>query len=318
MDKESKIYVAGHTGMVGSAICRELNNQGYENLIVVSHHDLDLRNQQATLDFFMKEKPDYVFMAAATVGGVFINNIQPARFMYDNLAIAINTLDAAFKAGVKKLLYMGSGCVYPKITDRPMIEDDLLSAPLEKTNEAYAIAKISGIKMCEFYNRQYGTNFISCMPCNAYGPGDNYDPDGSHVVPALIRKAYTAKQKNAESIVMWGTGTPVREFIYIDDIANACIFLMNNYDGNECLNIGTGKEITIEELTRVVCDVVGFKGQIIKDLSKPDGTPRKLLDSSKIFNLGWRPCVDFDEGMKITFNDFIKNESKYLKEYIHD
>lgn len=314
MNKNSKIYVAGDTGMVGSAICRELRRQGYENIVVVSHAELDLRNAEKTLEFFERERPEYVFMAAATVGGVYINNIEPARFFYDNMTISVNTIDAAYRTGVKKLLYMGSGCVYPKIVDRAIVESDILTASLEKTNEAYALAKISGIKMCEFYNRQYGTNFISCMPCNAYGPGDNFDPNGSHVVPALIRKAYNAKNENAESIVMWGTGTPKREFMYIDDIANACVFLMNNYDGNECLNIGTGKEITIEELTKMVCDVVGYKGSIVKDLSKPDGTPRKLLDSSKIFGLGWKPQVDFDEGMKKTFEDFIEHEKQYIEE----
>lgn len=314
MEKTAKIYVAGHTGMVGSAIYRELKKQGYTNICVKTHEELDLRNQQSTEAFFESERPEYVFMAAATVGGVYINDVQPGRFIYDNLAIAVNTIHTAYKYNVKKLLYMGSGCIYPKITDRAISEADLLSSTLEKTNEAYAVAKIAGIKLCEYYNKQYKTNFISCMPCNAYGPGDHYDLECSHVVPALIRKAYEAKNMGKESIVMWGTGTPKREFIYIDDIANACVFLMNHYDGDECLNVGTGSEITIEELTKLVCDVVGYKGEIVKDLSKPDGTPRKLLDSAKIFQLGWRPQVDFKEGMKRTYLDFLGNEKNYLGE----
>ncbi|MCI8490142.1 MAG: GDP-L-fucose synthase [Lachnospiraceae bacterium] len=312
MEKSSKIYVAGHTGLVGSAIIRELKRQGYYNLCIVSHKELDLRNQKDTEDFFEREKPEYVFLAAAVVGGVLINDMLPGKFLYDNLAISMNVIHTAYKFGIKKLLYMGSGCVYPKLTDQPIREESLLTGDLEKTNEAYAVAKIAGIKMCEYYNKQYGMNFISCMPCNAYGPGDNFDLNSSHVVPALIRKAHEAKMQNADSIVMWGTGNPVREFIYIDDIANACVFLMNHYIGNTCINIGTGTEFTIRDLTEIVCDVVGFQGTIVNDLTKPDGSPRKLLDSSKIFTLGWRPSVNFSEGIQRTYQDFLEHEEQYL------
>lgn len=313
MEKDAKIYIAGHTGLVGSSIVRELTRQGYCNLCFASHSELDLRNQKDTEAFFEKEKPEYVFMAAATVGGVYINDTLPGKFMYDNLAISMNVIHAAYQFGVKKLLYMGSGCIYPKFAEQPIKEEALLTGELEKTNEAYAIAKIAGVKMCEYYNKQYGTDFISCMPCNAYGPGDDFDPNASHVVSALIRKAHEAKKTNADSIVMWGTGTPIREFIYIDDVAGACVFLMNHYMGNECINVGTGTEYTIKELAQIICDVVGFEGEIVNDLTKPDGTPRKLLDSSKIFELGWHPEVDFSEGIRRTYRDFLDNENKYLK-----
>lgn len=314
MNKQSKIYVAGHTGLVGSAIVRELHRRGYENLCLASHSELDLRSQEATECFFEKERPKYVFMAAATVGGVYINDTLPGKFIYDNLAISINVIHAAQKYGVKKLLYMGSGCIYPKLAEQPIKEEALLSGSLEKTNEAYAIAKIAGIKMCEYYNKQYGTDFISCMPCNAYGPGDHFDLNASHVIPALIRKAHDAKKRQMQEIVMWGTGTPVREFIYIDDIASACVFLMDHYSGNECVNVGTGTEFTIQQLTEMVCKVVGFQGRITKDLSKPDGTPRKLLDSSKIFAMGWHPAIDFEEGIRRTYADFLEHEREYLSD----
>ncbi len=313
MEKDAKIYVAGHTGLVGSSIVRELTRQGYHNLCLVCHNELDLRNQGDTEKFFIKERPEYVFMAAATVGGVLANDLLPADFMYDNLAISMNVIHAAYKYGVRKLLYMGSGCIYPKSAGQPIQEGSLLTGELEQTNEAYAIAKIAGVKMCEYYNKQYGTNFISCMPCNAYGPGDNFDLKGSHVIPALIRKAHEAKVQNADFMEVWGTGTPIREFIYIDDVANACVYLMNHYSEDGCINIGTGAEYTIQELTSIICKVVGFQGKIINDKTKPDGVHRKLLESSKIFSLGWKPSVSFSEGIQRTYQDFLEKMVKFDK-----
>lgn len=311
MEQEAKIYVAGHTGLVGSAIVRELKRQGYNNLCFRSHCELDLRNQKDTEDFFGTEKPEYVFMAAATVGGVLINDTLTGKFLYDNLAMSMNVIHAAYKFGVKKMLYLGSGCVYPRLAEQPVREEALLTGEFEKTNEAYAIAKLSGLKMCEYYNKQYGTDFISCMPCNAYGPGDNFDPESSHVVPALIRKAHKAKVEHAGSITVWGTGKPIREFIYIDDIASASVFLMGHYSGNSCINIGTGTEFSIQELTEIVCREVGFQGKIVHDLEKPDGAPRRLLDSSKLFAMGWRPSVSFAEGIQKTYQDYLEWEGKY-------
>ncbi len=312
MEKDAKIYVAGHTGLVGSSILRELEKQGYQNLCTVPHEDLDLRNQQETEGFFENERPEYVFMAAATVGGVLVNDMLPGTFMYDNLAIAMNVIHASYKFPVKKLLYLGSGCIYPKYAEQPIKETALLDGKPEKTNEAYALAKIAGVKLCEYYNRQYGTDFISCMPCNIYGPGDNFDLNGSHVIPALIRKAYEAKEKKSGSIVLWGTGSPLREFIYIDDVARACVFLMGHYTGNECVNIGTGTELTVKRLAEIICHTVGYKGDIIRDTTKPDGIPRKVLDSSKIFSLGWEPTVGFEEGIERTYQDFLASKEKYL------
>ncbi len=311
MEQEAKIYVAGHTGLVGSAIVRELGRQGYKNLCLISHYELDLRDQRATEDFFREEKPEYVFMAAATVGGVLINDTLTGQFLYDNLAMSMNVIHAAYKFGVKKLLYMGSGCVYPRMAEQPVKEEALLTGEFEKTNEAYAVAKLSGLKMCEYYNKQYGTDFISCMPCNAYGPGDNFDLESSHVVPALIRKAHKAKMEHAAFVTVWGTGRPIREFIYIDDIASACVFLMRHYSGDSCINIGTGKEFTIQELTEIVCREVGFHGEVKNDLEKPDGAPRRILDSSKLFAMGWRPSVRFAEGIRRTYQDFLEQEGKY-------
>ncbi len=311
MEQGAKIYVAGHTGLVGSAIARELKRQGYNNLCLIPHRGLDLRDQRATEEFFGKEKPEYVFMAAATVGGVLINDTLTGKFLYDNLAMSMNVIHAAYKFGVKKLLYMGSGCVYPRMAEQPVREESLLTGEFEKTNEAYAVAKLSGLKMCEYYNKQYGTDFISCMPCNAYGPGDNFDLESSHVVPALIRKAHKAKVEHAASVTVWGTGKPVREFIYIDDIASACVFLMRHYSGNSCINIGTGEELTIQKLTEIVCREVGFHGEIRNDLGKPDGAPRRVLDSSKLFAMGWRPSVGFAEGIQRTYQDFLGQEGKY-------
>lgn len=311
MDRQAKIYVAGHTGLVGSAIVRRLKKDGYANLVLKDHKELDLTRQADVWDFFEKERPEYVFVAAAKVGGVLINDRLPAEFMYTNLAITMNIIEAAYRYGVKKLLYMGSSCIYPKMAPQPIREEYLLTGELEKTNEAYALAKIAGVKMCEFYNRQYGTDFISCMPCNAYGPGDNFDPDGSHVVPALIRKFHEAKVNHSEKAVIWGTGTPIREFIYIDDIADAVLFLMRNYSGNETVNIGTGTEYSIGELAEIIRKEIGYEGTIVHDLSKPDGTPRKLVDTGKIFRMGWKPKVSFEEGVRVTYADFLENRAAY-------
>ena len=313
MEKQAKIYVAGHTGLVGASIVRRLRKEGYQNLLLRTHDQLDLTDAVAILNFFMTEKPDYVFMAAAKVGGVYINSVQPADFGRINVQIAVNTLDAAYRCGVKKLLYMGSSCIYPKLAAQPIKEEYLLTGELEKTNEAYALAKILGVKMCEFYNIQYGTDFISCMPCNAYGPGDSFDPQGSHVVPALIRKFHEAKEQGQPEVVMWGTGKPIREFIYIDDIASAAVFLMEHYSGNETVNVGTGTEYSILELAKIIQQVVGYEGKIVNDITKPDGTPRKLVDSSKIFGLGWRPEVAFADGIKKTYEDFLQHKDEYLQ-----
>lgn len=314
MEKNAKIYVAGHTGFVGSRIVERLKKEGYDNLVLRTHEELDLTDAAATYRFFEDEKPEYVFVAAAKVGGVYINSVEPADFGRINVRIAVNVIDAAYRAGVKKLLYMGSSCIYPKFAEQPIKESSLLTGELEKTNEAYALAKIFGVKLCEFYNIQYGTDFISCMPGNAYGPGDHFGKESSHVVSAFIRKFYEAKQNGEDEVVMWGTGTPVREFIYIDDVASAAVFLMNHYSGNETVNVGTGKEVTISELADIVAKIVGYQGKIVHDLTKPDGTPRKLVDSSKIFSLGWKPEMDFEEGMRRTYEDFLAHKDKYLAE----
>lgn len=311
MEKNSRIYVAGHTGLVGSAIVRELKRNGFENLCLVPHGSLDLRNQQKVDRFFSAEKPDYVFMAAATVGGLVMNDRHPARFFSDNMQMGLNIIDAAHRNHVKKLLYMGSSCIYPKFSQQPIREEYLLTGALEKTNEAYAIAKIACLKMCEFYNREYGTDFISCMPCNAYGPGDSFDLEGSHVVPALIRKFHEAKESGAPEAVVWGTGKAVREFIYIDDIAKAALFLMEHYSGNETVNVGTGTEYSIGELAEIIKSVVGFRGKIVNDLGKPDGTPRKIVDAGRIFGMGWQPETSFAEGIRMTYQDYLKHLEEY-------
>ena len=311
IDKNGKIFIAGHTGLVGSAIVRELKRQGFDNLCTAEHKVLDLRNQSDVVDFFEWERPDYVYMAAATVGGLVINDRMPATFFYDNMQMGLNVIHAAYQTRVKKLLYMGSACIYPKYADMPIKESSLLTGALEPTNEAYAIAKIACLKMCEYYNREFGTDYISCMTCNAYGPGDNFDPDGGHVVPALIRRFHEAKVTETPDVVMWGTGKAIREFIYIDDIADAAVFLMENYSGDETINVGTGMEYSIGELAEIIRDVVGYKGRIEKDLSKPDGTPRKLIDSSRIFDMGWRPKISFAEGIRITYKDYLENLEKY-------
>lgn len=305
MDKEAKVYVTGHTGLVGSAIVRRLKQEGYKNIITRSHKELDLTRQEQVEGFFQTEKPDYVYAAAAMVGGIYANNTKPAEFMYNNMAITLHVIHAAWQSGVKKLLYMGSNCAYPCNAKQPVNEACLLQGAVEKTNEAYALAKIAGVKMCEYYNRQYGTDFISCMPCNAYGPGDNYDPENSHVIPALIRKFYEAKQEKRPEVVMWGSGRSIREFIYIDDIASAALFLMDHYSGNETVNIGTGLEYSIGELAEVIRKVVGYEGRVINDLSKPDGIPRKLVDSGRLFEMGWRPEVAFEKGIREALADYI-------------
>lgn len=313
MKKISKIYVAGHEGLVGSAIVRNLKEKGYSNIIGKSHKELDLTRQKEVEDFFNTEKPDYVFLCAAKVGGIHINEIQPAEFMYINLSIETNIIHSSFLNNVKKMVFMGSGCIYPRIVPQPIKEEYLLSAPLEKTNEAYALAKISGLKMCEFYNKEYNTNYISVMPCNLYGPGDNYNLVSSHVVPALIRKFHEAKISGSDKVIMWGTGTAKREFMHIDDIADASVFLMENYNENQWVNIGCGRDITIMELGELIKEIVGFDGEILYDSSYPDGTPRKLLDSSKLFSMGWRPRINLYEGLKETYEDYLRNKDNYRR-----
>lgn len=307
MEKESKIYVAGHRGMVGSAIVRELRRQGYDNIITRTHSELDLTDQQAVNRFFAAEKPEYVFLAAAKVGGIEANDKAPADFMYLNMMLEMNVIHAAWRNGCRKLQFLGSSCIYPRLAPQPMPESCLLTSSLEKTNEAYALAKISGLKYCEYLNRQYGTDFISVMPTNLYGPNDNYHPTHSHVLPALIRRFHEAKENGAESVTCWGDGSPLREFLYVDDLANLCVFLMNNYSGNETVNAGTGKELSIRELTQTVAEVVGYKGRIEWDTTRPNGTPRKLLDVSKATRLGWRYSTELREGIALAYEDFLNN-----------
>ena len=311
MNKHDKIYIAGHRGMVGSAIWRKLESEGFQNLIGRTSGELDLRNQKAVWDFFIKEKPDYAFLAAAKVGGIQANNIYRADFLYENLMIQNNVIHSAHENKVKKLLFLGSSCIYPKFAEQPIKEESLLTGKLEDTNEPYAIAKIAGIKLCESYRRQYGDNFISVMPTNMYGYGDNYHLQNSHVLPALLRKFHEAKINNEKEVVMWGTGKPLREFLFADDLADACYFLMKNYNELELINIGYGSDISISDLAYKIKEVVGYKGEIKNDTSKPDGTPRKLMDSTKLFNLGWKPSVSLDEGLKLTYKDFITNYSNY-------
>ncbi len=307
MNKDSKIYVAGHRGMVGSAIVRELTRQGYRNIVTRTHSELDLINQDAVNRFFEQEKPEYVFLAAAKVGGIEANRNALADFMYDNMMLEMNVIHAAWKNGCRKLEFLGSSCIYPRMAPQPMKEDCLLTSSLEKTNEAYALAKISGLKYCEYLNTQYGTDYISVMPTNLYGPNDNYHPAHSHVLPALIRRFHEAKEKNLSTVTCWGDGTPLREFLYVDDLANLCVFLMNNYSGNETVNAGTGKEISIRELTELVARVVGYTGAIRWDASMPNGTPRKLLDVSKAASMGWRYSVELEDGIRRTYEDFLSN-----------
>ncbi len=305
MEKESKIYVAGHRGMVGSAIVRQLRRQGYDNIVCRTHEELDLTDQKAVEAFFEAEKPEYVFLAAAKVGGIMANSESPADFMYVNMMLEMNVINAAWRHGVKKLEFLGSSCIYPRMAPQPMTEDCLLTSALETTNEAYALAKISGLKYCEYLNRQYGTDFISVMPTNLYGPGDNYHPTRSHVLPALIRRFHEAKEAGAESVVCWGDGSPLREFLYVDDLADLCVFLMNNYSGSQTVNAGTGKELTIRELTQLVADIVGFRGRIEWDTTRPNGTPRKLLDVSKAASMGWIYRTELPEGIRLAYADFL-------------
>lgn len=307
MDKNAKIYVAGHKGMVGSAIVRELRRQGYTNIITRTHKELDLIDQLAVNSFFTTEKPDYVFLAAAKVGGIVANSEALADFMYENMMLEMNVINAAWKNGCKKLEFLGSSCIYPRMAPQPMKESCLLTSELEKTNEAYALAKISGLKYCEFLNKQYGTDYISVMPTNLYGPNDNYHPTHSHVLPALIRRFHEAKEQGVTNVTCWGDGSPLREFLYVDDLANLCVFLMNHYSGDETVNAGTGKEMTIKELTELVADVIGYEGEISWDTSKPNGTPRKLLDVSKAMKLGWTYKTDLKDGIRLAYEDFLNN-----------
>lgn len=293
--------------MVGSAIVRSLKNAGYKNIITKSHRELDLCRQDQVEAFFESEKPEYVFLAAAKVGGIVANSQAPADFMYDNMTLEMNVIHSAWKNGCKKLLFLGSSCIYPRMAPQPMKEDCLLTSALEETNEAYALAKIAGLKYCAYLNKQYDTDFISAMPTNLYGPNDNYHPTHSHVLPALIRRFHEAKEAGAESVTCWGTGKALREFLYVDDLADACLFLMNNYSGDETVNVGTGKELSIKELTELVAKVVGYEGEILWDATKPDGTPRKLLDVSKLEKLGWKYNVDLEEGIKLAYADFLEN-----------
>ena len=310
MDKQSKIYVAGHRGMVGSAIVRELRRQGYDNIITRTHAELDLTDQVAVNEFFATERPEYVFLAAAKVGGIQANDLHPADFMYDNMMLEMNVIHAAWKNGCKKLEFLGSSCIYPRMAPQPMPESCLLTSALEHTNEAYALAKISGLKYCEYLNRQYGTDYISVMPTNLYGPNDNYHPVHSHVLPALIRRFHEAKLANQPEVVCWGDGSPLREFLYVYDPANAGLFLMNNYSGNETVNAGSGKELTIKELAEKVARTVGYEGRIVWDTTKPNGTPRKLLNVDKARKLGWTYSTELDEGLKLAYEDFLNNPTR--------
>lgn len=313
MNKTDKIYVAGHRGLVGSAIVRSLKAKGYENIIGRTHQELDLCDQAAVRRFFEEERPDVVVLAAAKVGGINANNTKPAEFAYSNLQIQCNVIQCSHEFGVKKLLFLGSTCIYPKMAPQPIPEDALLTGPLEETNEAYAIAKIAGLEMCKFYKRQYGDDFISCMPTNLYGPHDNYDLQGSHVMPAMIRKFHEAKMSNAKAVELWGTGTPLREFLYVDDMADACVFLLEHYSGEQHVNIGTGKELTIKELAMMVKHAVGYEGEIVWNTSMPDGTPRKLTDVTKLHGLGWKHKIELPEGIALAYEWFCQNEAQARK-----
>lgn len=307
MEKKSKIYIAGHRGLVGSAIVRNLKENGYSNIVTRTRTELDLLDSQKVSEFFKKEKPEYIFLAAAKVGGIYANDAFPAEFIFENLQVQNNIIHNAYLNKAKKLLFLGSSCIYPRECPQPIKEEYLLTGPLEKTNEAYAVAKIAGIKMCQSYNKQYGTKFISVMPTNLYGINDNFDLESSHVLPALLRKFHDAKLANAKEVIMWGTGSPMREFLFVDDLADACVFLMNNYSEDEIVNIGTGEDITIKDLALTIKDIVGFKGEIINDTTKPDGTPRKLLDVSKLHNLGWKHKTSLKEGIEETYQWFLEN-----------
>jgi GDP-L-fucose synthase len=306
MEKKDKIYVAGHRGMVGSAIIRKLEKEGYTNIVTRTSAELDLKDQRAVHAFFEKERPDYVFLAAAKVGGILANNTYRGEFLYDNLMIQNNTIDAAYRSGAKKLMFLGSSCIYPKLAPQPLKEDYLLTGPLEETNEPYAIAKIAGIKLCDAYRFQYGCNFISVMPTNLYGPNDNYDLNTSHVLPALIRKFHEAKLNAAPAVDLWGSGKPRREFLHADDLADACFFLMEQYNEPGLVNIGTGEDLEIGELALLIKDIVGYTGEIRHDLGKPDGTPRKLMDVSKLHNFGWKAAISLPDGLRRVYEDYKK------------
>ena len=313
MEKNDKIYVAGHLGLVGSAIVRRLKKDGYTNLLLKTRQELDLLSQQSISDFFNSEKPDFVFMAAAKVGGIMANSKYPAEFIYENLTIQNNIIQAAHQNQIKKLLFLGSSCIYPKLAPQPIKEEYLLTSPLEKSNEAYAIAKIAGLKLCEYFNQQYGTNYISVMPTNLYGINDNFDLENSHVLPALIRKFHEAKLQQDASVTLWGTGSPSREFLHVDDLAEALIYLMNNYDGASIVNIGTGEDLPIRELADTIKNIIGYNGEIVWDGSKPDGTPRKLLDVSLIHGLGWQHKISLKEGIENTYRWFLDNQENIKK-----
>jgi len=308
VEKDAKIYVAGHRGMVGSAIYRKLTELGYNNIVTRTSQELDLRNQQAVADFFNQEKPDYVFLAAAKVGGIMANNTYRADFIYENMAIQNNVIKSSYDNEVTKLMFLGSSCIYPKMAPQPLNEDLLLTGTLEPTNEPYAIAKIAGIKMAEAFRDQYGCNFISVMPTNLYGINDNYHPQNSHVLPALIRRFHEAKVNNLDEVVIWGTGTPLREFLFSDDLADACVFLMNSYNEKQFVNIGIGEDLSIKDLAELIKNVIGYTGKISFDKSKPDGTPRKLMDVSKLHALGWKHKINLREGIKLAYEDFLKKE----------
>lgn len=307
MDKDSKIYVAGHRGLVGSAIMRRLKAEGYKNLLTHTHAELDLTRQEKVEKFFYEERPDYVFLAAARVGGIYANNTYPAEFIYSNLAIQTNIIHASYLFAVKKMLLLGSSCIYPKNCPQPMKEEYLLGGPLEPTNEPYAVAKIAGIKMCQAYNRQYGTNFLSVMPTNLYGPNDNFDLKTSHVLPALIRKFHEAKIKALSDVEIWGTGSPMREFLHVDDLADAGLFLMKNYNKSEIINIGAGKDLTIKELAEMIARIVGFEGRLLFNSIKPDGMPKKLLNISRLHSLGWRAKIGLEQGIAKTYKWYVEN-----------
>ncbi|QEH40441.1 GDP-L-fucose synthase [Chitinophaga sp. XS-30] len=317
MELKSRIYIAGHRGMVGGAIKRKLETMGYQHIITRTSGELDLRDQQSVQAFFAEEKPEYVFLAAAKVGGIHANNTYRAEFLYDNLMIASNIIHAAWQQQAKKLMFLGSSCIYPKLAPQPLKEEYLLSGPLEATNEPYAIAKIAGIKLCEAYRDQYGCNFISVMPTNLYGIGDNYHPENSHVLPALIRKFHEAKQENKPAVTVWGTGTPKREFLYADDLADACTYLMLNYDGRELVNIGSGEDLSIRELAETVKEVVCYEGDIVFDTAKPDGTPRKLMDVSRLHALGWKHRTDLKKGIALAYGDFLKEQYHHMNAMHH-
>jgi GDP-L-fucose synthase len=304
--RDARIYVAGHTGLVGSSIGREFQRRGFTHLIERTHAELDLLNAVAVRGFYAQERPEFVFVAAAKVGGILANDRRPAEFLFENLQIQNHLIDGAYRAGVKKLLFLGSSCIYPKLAPQPLQEESLLTGPLEPTNQWYAVAKIAGMKLCQAYRRQYGCDFISAMPSNLYGPNDNYDLQSSHVLPALIRKFQEAKAARAPNVTCWGTGSPLREFLYADDLARACVFLMESYSEEQFINVGYGSDVSVRDLAQMVKRIVGFEGEILWDTSKPDGTPRKLMDSSRLFALGWKPQVDLETGIRLAYADFLK------------